>query len=254
MRADVEGAVWAVSDVHGHLEDLVEGLRQAGLVDDADRWCGGSAQLWVLGDLLDRGPDGLGVVRYLRRLEEQAPDRVHVLLGNHEVLTLAMWLFPGGALDPVWRRNGGQVADQRGLTADDVAWLRSLPAVGRSGDLLFAHSDTTAYLRWGSTVDEVNAAVQDMLSGDEEAYREAWRGLVARWEFIRPGGTERVRGLLATLGGRRLVHGHSIVTDLPGSAGVTGPLLYADGLALAIDGGRYDGGPLLVVRLDQEES
>ena len=28
-----------------------------------------------------------------------------------------------------------------------------------------------------------------------------------------------------------------------------GPLTYADGLVLAIDGGRYDGGPLLLVEL-----
>jgi len=254
VRVDDEGAVWAVSDVHGHLDDLSEGLSRAGLVDDADRWCGGSAQLWVLGDMLDRGPDGLGVVRYLRRLEEQAPDRLHVLLGNHEVLTLAMWLFPGGAFDPVWRHNGGQVADQVGLTTDDVAWLRSLPAMGRAGDLLLAHSDTTAYLRWGSTVDEVNAKVSELLQGDEEAHREAWRVLIGRWEFVRLGGTERVRELLDTLGGKRFVHGHSIVADLPGAGGVTGPLLYADGLALAIDGGRYDGGPLLVVRLDQDDA
>jgi len=28
-----------------------------------------------------------------------------------------------------------------------------------------------------------------------------------------------------------------------------GPISYADGLVIAIDGGRYDGGPLLVVEL-----
>jgi hypothetical protein len=30
---------------------------------------------------------------------------------------------------------------------------------------------------------------------------------------------------------------------------VTDPIRYADGLVIAIDGGRYDGGPLLLVEL-----
>jgi len=57
--------------------------------------------------------------------------------------------------------------------------------------------------------------------------------------------------MLSTYGGECLVHGHSIIgslIDRP-SPEVDGPILYADGLALAIDGGRYDGGPLLLVRL-----
>lgn len=251
MRTETPRAVWAVSDVHGHLDDLVAGLREVGLVDGDGAWSGAEAELWVLGDLLDRGPDGLAVVGFLRNLQRQAPARVHVLLGNHEVLTLAKWLFPDGVFDPVWRRNGGIPADQAGLTLDDISWLRSLPAVGRAGDDLLVHSDTVNYLRWGASVDEVNGTVAALLQGDEAAHREAWRGLVGRWEFSRGDGAARARELLDGLGGTRVVHGHSIISTLPGGGGRSGPLSYADGLALAIDGGRYDGGPLLVVRLDQ---
>jgi hypothetical protein len=48
------------------------------------------------------------------------------------------------------------------------------------------------------------------------------------------------------------VHGHSIIGSLLGvpSAQVDGPIMYAEGQVIAIDGGRYDGGPLLLVRLD----
>jgi len=58
--------------------------------------------------------------------------------------------------------------------------------------------------------------------------------------------------MLDALGGECIVHGHSIIgslTDTP-SPQVQGPISYADGLVVAIDGGRYDGGPLLVVQLD----
>lgn len=246
-------AIYAVSDVHGHLDDLVAGLRAAGLVDDADQWTGGDAQLWVLGDLLDRGPDGLGVVTWLRDLQSRSPDNVHVLLGNHEALAIGQWRFPGSVFDPVWRRNGGSAADQAGLSHTDIAWLTALPAIAVVDDLLLVHSDATSYLSWGRTVDEVNRTVTSLLSGDEEACVEAWRGLTARYRFSGPDGPDRARDMLRAFGGERVVHGHSIINTMPGTdpfADVQGPRSYADGLALAIDGGRYDGGPLLVVRLD----
>ncbi len=100
------GGTYVISDVHGHLEDLRSVLERAGLLDDG-RWVGGDASLWILGDLVDRGPDGIGVVRLVRSLMQQAPDRVHMLLGNHESLMLGERLFPGTRFDEVWLLNGG---------------------------------------------------------------------------------------------------------------------------------------------------
>ena len=52
------------------------------------------------------------------------------------------------------------------------------------------------------------------------------------------------------------MHGHSIIATLTGElpSQTTGPLWQAGGRALAIDGGLYAGGPLLLVRLDEEEA
>jgi hypothetical protein len=60
--------------------------------------------------------------------------------------------------------------------------------------------------------------------------------------------------MLQQLGGRRIVHGHSIIGTLTGQhpSEVSGPLSYAGGRALAVDGGIYARGPCLVVRLDQD--
>jgi hypothetical protein len=59
------------------------------------------------------------------------------------------------------------------------------------------------------------------------------------------------RRMLATYGGEVIVHGHSIIGSLVNkpSSEVTEPLRYADGLVIGIDGGRYDGGPLLLVQI-----
>jgi hypothetical protein len=256
---------YAVSDIHGHSEKLAAALHASGLTDAAGDWAGQDVRLWFLGDYFDRGPDGIGVLTLVRRLAAQAEagiGEVRALLGNHEILTLAVRRF-GDTFVPhegitlrsferSWVLNGGQDRDQELLTDDDVAWLSDLPVVGLDADHLLIHSDTNEYLRWGRTVDEINtAARRDLHSDDITVWWEAWRRTTSRYAFRGDSGPAVAADLLHRLGGRRVVHGHSIVADQLGisAAYLTGPLLYADGLALGIDGGAFDGGPCLVVRL-----
>jgi Calcineurin-like phosphoesterase len=245
------GSTYVVSDVHGHLADLREVLLRAGLLDAEDRWAGGDADLWVLGDLVDRGPDGIGVIRLVRSLQEQAPGSVRVLMGNHEALMLGCHLFPDTRFAPLWVVNGGHLEDQQGLTDDDVAWLRALPVLARTGRYLLMHSDTRDYLAWGDTVDGVNATVAALLAGDDaQQHFDVFASLTSRFDFKDDPGVART--MLQQFGGEQIVHGHSIIgtlVDRP-SEQTEGPHTYADGLVLAIDGGRYDGGPLLLVELD----
>ena len=246
------GSLYVVSDVHGHLADLRDHLGHAGLIDADDRWTGGDAELWVLGDLADRGPDGIGVLRLVRSLQQQAPEQVHMLMGNHECLMLGYHLFPDTRFAEIWAINGGHRQDQDGLTEDDVTWLRTLPAIALVGDHLLMHSDTTGYLGWGASVEDINATVADRLAGNSfEDHFEVFAALTHRFDFAGQDGADVARGMLGALGGKRIVHGHSIIgtlLDVP-SPQVDAAIAYADELVVAIDGGRYDGGPLLLVRL-----
>lgn len=254
-------ARFLVSDVHGHRADLVSGLAEAGLVEvssaGADvrdvRWVSEDDTLSVLGDLTDRGPDGIGVIDLLMSLQRQAPEQVQVLLGNHEALTLGMKRYPNSRFADSWAINGGLRRDQDGLTSEHLDWLAGLPSLARVGDLLLMHSDTTEYLGWGEDVAQVNQTVRDLLASDDvDSCWSVWAQLTTRNHFAEEDGPAAARKLLDTLGGERIVHGHSVIGSLLeiASAEVEKPLLYADGLVLDIDGGRYDGGPLLVVRLD----
>jgi hypothetical protein len=83
--------VFAIGDVHGSLEGLVEILTVAGLVDAELRWSGGDAILVQTGDLFDRGAHVRAVMDLLMRLQKEAPadgGLVVVLLGNHETMNL----------------------------------------------------------------------------------------------------------------------------------------------------------------------
>ena len=250
-------SLYVDSDVHGYVDDLRQTLTEAGLVDADGGWTGGDAHLWVLGDLIDRGPDGVGAIDLVRSLQQQAPDHVHMLMGNHEALALGYKLFPDTRFGDVWAVNGGHAADQERLTEEHVAWLRRLPVMARHGDYLLMHSDTTDYLEWGDSVDDINETVSSLLADDDaEAHWEVFASLTSRYDFAHGDGARVAGDVLAALGGRCIVHGHSIIgtlTQQPSST-IEGPIAYADGLVVAIDGGRYDGGPLLLVELTDPEA
>ena len=241
------GSLYVVSDVHGYVSDLVRGLDEIGF--------GSDDQLWILGDLLDRGPDGIGVIELLMSLQQQAPGQVHVLMGNHEALALGRHRFPHSKFDASWRINGGRRRDQEALTEEHIAWLSSLPLMAQAGDFLLVHSDTTKYLTWGDSIDSVNDTVRKALSDPDDfvAHWDVWARLTSRYDYASDDGAAVARNMLSAYGGELIVHGHSIIgtlIDVP-SKEVTEPLLYAGGLVLGIDGGRYDGGPLLFIELDQ---
>lgn len=83
--------VVAISDVHGAYDAMVKTLRNAEVLGDDLLWSGGATHLVVTGDLLDRGPDSRQAMNLVMRLEEEAVaagGRVHLLLGNHEVMNL----------------------------------------------------------------------------------------------------------------------------------------------------------------------
>ena len=83
--------LFAVGDLHGDVAQAHAALRLLGLIDDDRRWAGGNATLVQTGDLVDRGPESLPLMRYFQALQPQARatgGRVLTLMGNHEALNI----------------------------------------------------------------------------------------------------------------------------------------------------------------------
>lgn len=81
----------AVGDLHGDHAAFVAILRAARLIDARDHWIGADAILVQTGDVADRGPDTLRIVRDLMRLQREANragGRVVALAGNHEAMNV----------------------------------------------------------------------------------------------------------------------------------------------------------------------
>ncbi|MGP4114958.1 metallophosphoesterase [Streptomyces sp. 4N509B] len=280
--APVLGPLYVVGDVHGYLDELRVVLRESGLTDAEDRWAAGNARLWFLGDFTDRGPDGIGVIDMVMRLSAEAAAAggyCKALLGNHELLLLGASRFGDAPVESgagtasfqaAWLLNGGQRSDMERLQDHHVQWMARLDSMALADGHLLLHSDTTAYLDYGGTIDDVNDAIwQALQRNDVSETWELFRKFTKRFAFRdEEKGPRAVRELLATYGGERVVHGHSPIPYLTGDAGgsggdggdadedgadatplVSGPHVYADSLAIAMDGGVTMAGRLLCARL-----
>lgn len=90
-RAAQPQKVIAVGDLHGDFDAWIAIARAAGLIGPDNHWAGGSATLVQLGDVTDRGPDSLKIIRNLQQLQKEASKRggqVIVVLGNHEAMNV----------------------------------------------------------------------------------------------------------------------------------------------------------------------
>ena len=249
---------FVVGDVHGHRDALVRLLRDAGLVDRQERWSGADARLWLVGDLVDRGPDGVGAVELVMGLEREAAGNARCLLGNHDALILAVARHADHEIDEtgltfraLWTINGGSAYDLERLEPAHLAWIEQLPAVALDGEWLIVHADTDSYLRLGSTRDEVNeAAAATLRGGAPDALVRLLDVLSDRGAFSDP---ERLGRLLGALGGSRVVHGHTPIAAILDQAPstITAPLVYAGGRAVDVDHCLFAGGPGFVVELDR---
>jgi bis(5'-nucleosyl)-tetraphosphatase (symmetrical) len=118
-------ATYAIGDVQGCHDELRRLLSRCRYDADADR-------LWFVGDLVNRGPDSLGVLRFVRSLGRRAS----VVLGNHDLHLVAL--------------HEGLAKPHRGDTLEDVLaapdreplvdWLRRRPLMHLAPGFAMVHA------------------------------------------------------------------------------------------------------------------
>jgi hypothetical protein len=136
--------LFVVGDVHGQYDTLIALFRNAGLIDDDDRWTGSHKWVVLLGDLFDRGADVHKTLWFLYELEREAArhgGHLQILLGNHEIMAMTddpRYVSPKEML--VAQNHGvayWQLFDPRSSILGK--WLASKPALIRIDRVLLAH-------------------------------------------------------------------------------------------------------------------
>ncbi|MGH9646700.1 MAG: metallophosphoesterase [Bryobacteraceae bacterium] len=97
VQIDTGEDIFAIGDVHGDYDRLVKLLAAAKIIrhpldPNAVTWTAGKAVLVFTGDLVDKGPHSLQVVRLAASLRQAAASsggQVVTLMGNHEAEFLA---------------------------------------------------------------------------------------------------------------------------------------------------------------------
>jgi len=132
-------------DVQGCGDELDELLRRA------RKKFGSEFELWLVGDLVNRGPTSLRVLERVRELAESGQARV--VLGNHDLALLAVWQGLR-ALRPL--DTYGDVLEDRDVD-DWMHWLRGFPLVERGiiDEQPFAMVHASVNPAWG--LDELQA-------------------------------------------------------------------------------------------------
>lgn len=115
----------AVGDVQGCYDELRTLLDRIGFSADRDR-------LWFVGDLVNRGPKSLEVLRFVRSLGDNAV----VVLGNHDLHLLAVAAGSRGARRPDTLEAILSASDRDAL----LEWLASRPLAHFEGGDLMVHA------------------------------------------------------------------------------------------------------------------
>lgn len=183
-------ARYVVGDLQGCLDPLRELLARLAFDPARDR-------LYLTGDLVNRGPDSLGCLRFVRALGDSAV----TVLGNHDLHLLAV--AAGGAPGRGDTLDAILGAPDR---AELLAWLRRQPLAVDLGDALLVHAGLVP--DWTrADVLRLAAEAQAYLTGPSgEAFlQDMYGNQPDRWDE-RLQGHARIRCIINALTRLRFVH------------------------------------------------
>ena len=259
-------ATYAIGDIQGCFDEFIELLDMVGFNVTRDR-------LWLVGDLVNRGPQSLEVLRYVKTLGAAAT----VVLGNHD-LHLIMRAAGHG------RASKGDTLDEV-LAAPDCAelmqWLRQFPLFHTEDEYAMVHAGLLPGWSIAQAEDlgaEVNLALTsetylDFLANMWGSEPDHWKNGLRSWDRLRVVVNAMTRMRFCTPDGVMDLRSKGVPESapkgfmpwfaVPGRASISHTLVcghwsalgfYREKKLLALDSGCLWGGALTVVRLEDQKA
>lgn len=188
-------AVYAIGDIQGCDEEFGQLLTRLDFSPSRDR-------LWLVGDLVNRGPRSLEVLRRVKAMGDAAS----CVLGNHDLHLLALVLSPG---EPLKSKDTLQSI----LTAPDrdelIYWLRHRPMLHHDAALGYTMIHAGLPPQWDLALAQACARELEEALRDEQSCRELFAHMYGdkpdRWsDDLR--GIDRLRFITNCLSRLRFCH------------------------------------------------
>lgn len=253
---ETDGNVFVMGDIHGNLDGLLPLLMNNGIIDEHQNWIFKNGHFIVLGDFVDRGTKVTETLWFLRNLQQKAQQKggnVHVLLGNHEIMTMdgdhrylnSKYIYISRFIHKYYYV----------LYYDDTElgmWLRSLNSVIKVNDVLYSHAGFSPDFAINNySLDTINHTIRQYLSGNLERTLESkihkilgekgpfwYRGYQNPWKLPINLSEEFIDTLLNTFNVNHLVIGHNEREKV--SRTMNGKLLSID-VNMGMDGKKAQG-------------
>jgi hypothetical protein len=265
--------VVVMGDLHSDIHAARQAFQLAGATDERDVWIGGALTIVQLGDMIGRSDDERQVLDFLFAVREQARaagGKVHLLVGNHEVMgarvdnqAVGPNPFPGYEdlqdLDLSDQRLAflGEREKKRGAALMSggpyAKRFAELPTVLQLGETVYVHGGVVP--RWAEYgLDKINAEVSHWLFGNcsepdsslgvDNGDRVMWTRQFS--SMVDAADCAVLDQSLAILGAKRMIVAHSVQSTITG---------YCDDKVWAVDVGmsRFYAGPIEVLEIVDDD-
>lgn len=258
-------ATFAIGDVQGCFDALMQLLDRAAFDPARDR-------LWLVGDLVNRGPQSLEVLRYVKALGDTAT----VVLGNHDLHLIMRAEGHSRAHDDDTLDAVLAASDRNEL----LQWLRTRPLFHREDEYVMVHAGLLPQWSVAQSEDLAAEVAEALMSRNYEEFLanmwgsepDHWRNELRGWERLRVIVNAMTRMRFCTPEGRmdlrvkgppgdapqgfmpwfavpsRASRTHTVVCGHWSALG-----LYMERKLLALDSGCFWGGMLTAVRLEDRK-
>ncbi|BAX80512.1 metallophosphoesterase [Labilibaculum antarcticum] len=222
----------AIGDVHGEYDVLVELLQNSGVIDENLDWKWGDGHLVFIGDIFDRGDkvtESLYLIKKLQRQANENKGKLHLLLGNHEVMVL---MNDSRYIAPKYKNMCQRLMmNYPRFFAENTElgkWLRSLNSVVKINDMLFVHGGLSPDLvDRGLSIEQINDDIRKSLNKDNEMTHEElmkavyfpenplwYRGYLMKSRSYSIINTEELNKVLSYYNTNRIFFGHTEVESI----------------------------------------
>jgi hypothetical protein len=221
-----------LGDVHGDYDNLAAFLMANSIIDSEMNWNWADGHLVILGDLFDRGEKVTECLWLINKLQYQASrtgGKVHVILGNHEMMELKgdhrylneKYLY----LNDRIRRN---YSDNFRNSTELGRWIRSFNTIEVIDSFLFVHAGLHPYIaETGLSISQINSIIREVMDHKKDRQLPPiyhwlvsesgplwYRGYFNKFLMENALEEEKVAAILEHFNVRKMVIGHTNVKDI----------------------------------------